>query len=63
VPDVVARIKGACPQVPVLLAGHPGDHEAAYREAGMDDFITIKSNNYETNLRYLREVGALQAGN
>ena len=61
VPDVVARIKETCPGATVLLAGHPGDHEAAYRQAGMDDFITIKSNNHETNLRFLRQVGALPA--
>jgi methylmalonyl-CoA mutase len=43
----------------VLLAGFPGDNEAAYKEAGMDDFIFIKSDNYELNRRYLTGLGVL----
>ncbi|MBB5352474.1 methylmalonyl-CoA mutase [Haloferula luteola] len=59
VPDVTTRIKAADPGVQVLLAGFPGDHEAAYREAGLDDYIFVKSNNYEVNRRYLVKLGVL----
>ncbi|MGF1531132.1 MAG: methylmalonyl-CoA mutase family protein [Puniceicoccaceae bacterium] len=41
----------------LVLAGHPGDREAAYREAGLDDYIFVKSDHYETNLRLLRLAG------
>lgn len=52
-------IKTALPEARVVLAGFPGDHEADYRAAGMDDFIFIKSNNYEVNRAYLEGLGAL----
>lgn len=59
VPDVIRAIKSADNGITVLLAGHPGDHEAAFREAGLDDFVFVKSNNLETNRRYLSLLGAL----
>ena len=57
--DYAKAIKAALPEMQVILAGFPGDHEAAYREAGMDDFIFIKSDNYEMNRRYLTGLGVL----
>jgi methylmalonyl-CoA mutase len=57
--DYAKAIKAALPEVQVLLAGYPGDNEAAYKEAGMDDFIFIKSDNYELNRRYLTGLGVL----
>ena len=45
VPDLARRIKAAGRGTWVVLAGKPApEHEAAYREAGLDDFISIKSN-------------------
>ena len=58
---LIPLLKQAVPGVSVLLAGHPGDHEAAYKEAGLDDFIFVKSNNYQTNKRYLTALGVLPA--
>lgn len=52
-------IKSALPEMQVILAGFPGEHEAAYRQAGMDDYIFVKSDNYETNRRYLSGLGVL----
>lgn len=52
-------IKAALPEMQVVLAGFPGDKEEAYRAAGMDDFIFIKSNNYEVNRHYLEGLGVL----
>jgi len=43
----------------VILAGYPGDNEATYREAGMDDYVFVKSDNYELNRRYLTGLGVL----
>lgn len=57
--EYAGAIKAALPDMQVILAGYPGDHEAAYREAGMDDYIFIKSNNYELNRRYLTGLGVL----
>ncbi len=57
--DYAKAIKTALPDMQIILAGYPGENEAAYREAGMDDFIFIKSNNYELNRRYLTGLGVL----
>jgi methylmalonyl-CoA mutase len=50
-------IKSVNPEVKLLLAGFPGEHEQAFREAGMDDFIHIKSNNLIINQTYQAELG------
>jgi len=52
-------IKAANPDMQVILAGYPGDNEATYREAGMDDYVFVKSDNYELNRRYLTGLGVL----
>jgi methylmalonyl-CoA mutase len=57
--DYAQAIKAALPEMQVILAGFPGEHESAYREAGMDDYIFIKSDNYEINRRYLTGLGVL----
>lgn len=61
VSPLIPAIKQAVPGITVLLAGHPGDHEATYKQAGLDDFIFVKSNNYQTNKRYLIALGVLPA--
>ena len=58
--DYAKAIKGALPRTHLVLAGFPGDKEADYRAAGMDDFIFIKSNNFLINQDFLRRVGALR---
>lgn len=57
--DYAAAIKAALPDMQIILAGFPGDNEPAYRAAGMDDYIFIKSDNYEVNHRYLSGLGVL----
>lgn len=57
--DFAAAIKAAIPEMQVILAGFPGANEAAYRAAGMDDYIFVKSNNYAVNRRYLEGLGVL----
>ena len=61
VPPLLAALRAAVPGASLLLAGHPGDQEAAYRAAGLDDFVTVKSNNQETNRRYLISLGVISA--
>lgn len=50
-------IKSVRPEVKLVLAGFPGDQEQAYRDAGLDDFIHIKSNHLAVNQAYLAELG------
>jgi methylmalonyl-CoA mutase len=47
VPRAVKEIRRRTPEMIVVLAGHPGEHEQAYKEAGLDDYIFVKTNNYE----------------
>lgn len=60
VPAIAQALKAKDPNIRLYLAGFPGEHEAAYREAGLDDYIFIKSNNYETLATALRHVGVLE---
>ncbi len=58
-PAFAEAIKSALPEMQVVLAGYPGDNEESFRAAGMDDYIFVKSNNYEVNRRYLEGLGVL----
>lgn len=57
--DFATAIKAAIPEMQIVLAGFPGDNEDAYKAAGMDDYIFVKSNNYDVNRRYLEGLGVL----
>lgn len=57
--EVFAAARAANPQARLLLAGFPGEAEAALRAAGMDDFIFIKSDNLAVNEAYLQFLGVL----
>ncbi|MFP4070033.1 MAG: methylmalonyl-CoA mutase family protein, partial [Opitutales bacterium] len=57
--DYAEAIKAELPDTRLVLAGFPGDKEADYRAAGMDDYIFIKSDNYEMNRSYLEGLGVL----
>ena len=56
---LATAVKAARPDVTLLIAGAPGDHEAAWRAAGVDDFVNVRSNNYELNQRLLAKAGVL----
>lgn len=57
--DFARAIKAELPEMQLVLAGYPGENDAAFKDAGMDDYIFVKSNNYETNRRYLEGLGVL----
>ena len=59
VPAIVQAIKAQAPHITLVLAGNPGDNEAAYKAAGLDTYIFVKSDNYETNRQFLAKLGAL----
>jgi methylmalonyl-CoA mutase len=47
VPKALKEIRERMPEMLVILAGFPGEHEQAYKDAGLDDYIFVKTNNYE----------------
>lgn len=58
VPPLARAIKASRPDMLVLLAGAPAkEHEASYREAGVDDFIHVRANCYELLTRLQSERG------
>lgn len=59
VPEICKAIKAAKPSLTLILAGMPGEHEAAYKAAGLDTNISVKSDNYATNREFLTKVGVL----
>lgn len=52
-------VKAAKPAIHLLLAGAPGDNEAAWRAAGIDDFVNVRSNNFELNEQLLKKAGVI----
>ncbi|MEZ4517933.1 MAG: hypothetical protein R3C44_14315 [Chloroflexota bacterium] len=53
VPPLAGAIKEASLETAVLLAGRPGEREAAYREAGVDAFIYLGADCLDINRRLL----------
>ena len=48
VPPIIERIKAKRPETTVVLAGRPAkEHEATYRDAGLDHAIYLGSNCYD----------------
>ncbi|MDQ8184413.1 methylmalonyl-CoA mutase family protein [Pelagicoccus sp. SDUM812002] len=59
VPALAESLKTAAPDMKLLLAGFPGENLEAFKQAGLDDYIFVKSNNYEVNKAYLEWLGVL----
>lgn len=49
VPEFVQTIKGAKPDIVVILAGYPPDNIEEYKQAGVDEFIHLRANCYAMN--------------
>jgi len=58
--ELAQKIKAARPEVYLLLAGAPGDNEAALRDAGIDDFVNVRVNNFEMLQKLLTKIGAIK---
>jgi methylmalonyl-CoA mutase len=58
-PVFARRVKAAKPALPVILAGHPGEHEREYRTAGFDEFIHLRSNVRTTLTQLQRLAGVI----
>lgn len=55
VPELAPKLKEALPKATIYLAGAaPKDLEPVYREAGVDDFISVRANCYQI-LDYLQQ--------
>jgi methylmalonyl-CoA mutase len=52
-------VKSIKPGVMLLVAGAPGEQEAAWRAAGIDEFVNVRSNNFELNQQLLKRAGVL----
>ena len=52
-------VKTAQPAIHLLLAGAPGENETTWRAAGIDNFVNVRSNNYELNEQLLKIAGVL----
>jgi methylmalonyl-CoA mutase len=59
VAPLAAAVKAARPGVTLLVAGAPGENEAAWRAAGVDDFVNVRSNNHTLNQQLLTKAGVL----
>lgn len=55
VPDLAPKLRAALPNATIYLAGAaPKDLEPVYREAGVDDFISVRANCYQI-LQFLQK--------
>ncbi|NWK54376.1 acyl-CoA mutase large subunit family protein [Verrucomicrobiaceae bacterium N1E253] len=52
-------IKQSQPETTLIVAGAAGYQEEAWREAGVDDFVNVRVNNYEMNLKLLKGAGVI----
>ena len=59
VAPLATAIKAASPNIILMVAGAPGELEAAWRAAGVDDFVNVRSNNYELNQQLLAKAGVI----
>lgn len=58
VEPLAKALKAAQPDLTLLVAGAPGDNEAAWRAAGVDDFVNVRVNAYAFNRKLLETLGA-----
>ncbi len=59
VPPLVQQIKAARPNTVIVLAGYPADQVEAHKAAGVDVFIHLRANLYQTLDQLLRKIGVI----
>jgi len=57
VPGLVKKVKAAKPDMFVILAGYPTELVEAFKEAGVDEFIHVKANLYDTLVKLQNKLG------
>ena len=58
--ETLARaIKSVDASIYVILAGAPGESEQRWRDAGVDDFVNVRVNNYQMLERLMKRTGGI----
>jgi len=57
--DIAKAIKAVDSGIYVIVAGAAGDNEAAWREAGVDDFVNVRVNNYQMLAMLMKKIGVI----
>ena len=57
VPEMARKLKATRKDCILLVAGLPGDNESEWRSSGVDDFVNVTVNNYETLQSLLNRIG------
>jgi methylmalonyl-CoA mutase len=57
VPPLVESIKAAKPETLVVLAGYPTEHVEAFKAAGVDEFVHVRANVYNTLAQLQQKLG------
>ena len=47
-------------EMTLVVAGYPKDHVDSFKQAGIDEFIHLKANIYQTLYSILKEIGVLK---
>lgn len=55
-PDIATEIKSKSPDTIVIVAGYPQESIEMLRNAGVDDFIHIRSNVIDTLIKYNQQL-------
>lgn len=61
VPALTERIKASRPGALVVVAGYPKEHIDAFHDAGVDEFIHLRANQYEILQRLMKVLGILDS--
>ncbi len=58
--EMIAKaIKAVHSEIYVIVAGAPGETEASWRAAGVDDFVNVRVNNYKMLAMLMKKIGVI----
>ena len=60
VPEICSQLKTAGSEAILVLAGYPKDHIDSFKQAGIDEFIHIRSNVLDTLKSFHRRLGIME---
>ncbi len=56
---IAKAIKALDSEIYIIVAGAPGESEAAWREAGVNDFVNVRVNNYQMLAMLMKKIGVI----
>ena len=59
VPPLTEKIKSANPETIVVLAGYPRDYVETFKQSGINEFIHMRVNVYDTLARIMQALGMI----